>query len=57
MLGADGRVVKAGSVEPGATGLFVVSREGLPPGPHVVILAIVVNGNVVNLDARTVRLG
>jgi hypothetical protein len=57
VLGADGRVVKAGSVEPGATGLFVVSREGLPPGPHVVILAIVVNGNVVNLDARTVRLG
>jgi hypothetical protein len=56
IVGADGTVVRLGAVPPTPAGSFVVSREGLGRGPHVVFLAVSVNGVVVNAAARSVRL-
>ncbi|MGH7323552.1 MAG: hypothetical protein ACREJ9_02760 [Candidatus Rokuibacteriota bacterium] len=56
VVGADGGVVKAGAVPPNEQGTFVVSRRGWPPAPQMVLLAISVNGNVVDPHARAVPL-
>jgi hypothetical protein len=57
VLAPDGKVVRAGAVDPTPAGLFSVSLEGLPrPGRHTVVLALPVGGNRVNLDIRTVRV-
>lgn len=56
VVGGDGAVVRAGAVAPNAQGRFVVSRQGWPRDSRLVLLAISVNGNVVNPHARAMPL-